>query len=121
METNTSVEQDARAICAECGKGFSVNDMIRYGASYVCATCKPIFMQKLAEGASISSGSLTGTEDASAPAGLSIGSAFSRSLSINADGSGNLGANTVAVTNGTVLYFIDETGTSPPVVQVFEQ
>src|SRR5689334_20487468 len=56
METNTSVGQDARAICAECGKGFSVNDMIRYGASYVCATCKPIFMQKLAEGASISSG-----------------------------------------------------------------
>jgi hypothetical protein len=70
--------------------------------------------------ASISSGSLTGTEDASAPSGLSLGSAFSRSLSINADGSGNLGANTVAVTNGTVLYFIDETGTSPPVVQVFE-
>lgn len=56
METNTSVGQDARAICAQCGKGFSVNDMIRYGASYVCATCKPIFMQKLAEGASISSG-----------------------------------------------------------------
>jgi uncharacterized RDD family membrane protein YckC len=55
METNTSVEQDARAICAECGKGFSINDMIRYGASYVCATCKPVFMQKLAEGASIAS------------------------------------------------------------------
>jgi len=54
METNTSVGQDARAVCAECGKGFSVNDMIRYGASYVCATCKPIFMQKLAEGASVS-------------------------------------------------------------------
>src|SRR5262249_23459457 len=55
METNTSVGQDARAICAECGKGFSVNDMIRYGAAYVCATCKPLFMQKLAEGARISS------------------------------------------------------------------
>src|SRR5215467_360499 len=58
METNTSIGQDARAICAECGKGFSVNDMIRYGASYVCATCKPVFMQKLAEGASISSSRL---------------------------------------------------------------
>jgi uncharacterized RDD family membrane protein YckC len=56
METNTSLGQDARAICAECGKGFSVNDMIRYGAAYVCATCKPIFMQKLAEGAKVSSG-----------------------------------------------------------------
>jgi uncharacterized RDD family membrane protein YckC len=55
METNTSVGQDARAICAECGKGFSVNDMIRYGAAYVCAACKPVFMQKLAEGAKITS------------------------------------------------------------------
>jgi len=71
--------------------------------------------------ASISSGTLTGTEDASASSGLSLGSAFNATLSINADGSGNLGASTVAVTNGTVLYFIDETGTSPPVVQVFEQ
>ena len=71
--------------------------------------------------ASISSGTLTGTQDASASSGLSLGSAFNATLSINADGSGNLGASTVAVTNGTVLYFIDETGTSPPVVQVFEQ
>src|SRR5215813_12701232 len=56
METNTAVGQDARAVCAECGKGFSVNVMIRYGAAYVCATCKPVFMQKLAEGAKVSSG-----------------------------------------------------------------
>jgi uncharacterized RDD family membrane protein YckC len=27
--------------------------MIRHGHAYVCATCKPIFMQKLAEGAAI--------------------------------------------------------------------
>jgi hypothetical protein len=71
--------------------------------------------------ASISSGSLTGTKDTSATAGLSLGSAFKATLSINADGTGNLGANTVIVTNGTVLYFIDETATSPTLVQVFEQ
>jgi hypothetical protein len=71
--------------------------------------------------ASISSGILTGTKDASAPAGLSLGSAFNATLSINADGTGNLGTNTVAVTNGRVLYFIDETAASPPLVQVFEQ
>jgi len=41
-------------------------------------------------------------------------------LSINPDGSGNLGPNTVAVTNGTVLYFIDETGNLPALVQIFE-
>jgi len=41
-------------------------------------------------------------------------------LSINPDCSGNLGPNTVAVTNGTVLYFIDETGNLPALVQIFE-
>jgi uncharacterized RDD family membrane protein YckC len=56
METNTSLEQDARAACAECGSSFAVEDMIRHGAAYVCAKCKPVFLQKLAEGADISSG-----------------------------------------------------------------
>ena len=36
--------------CFECGKLFSTQDMIRHGDTYVCANCKPIFMQKLAEG-----------------------------------------------------------------------
>ncbi|MHB8754705.1 MAG: hypothetical protein ACYC92_07075 [Candidatus Acidiferrales bacterium] len=70
--------------------------------------------------ASISSGNLQGTEDQSAPAGFSLDSPVSATLSISADGSGSLGANTVAVTNGTTLYFIDETSSLPPVVQVFE-
>lgn len=71
--------------------------------------------------ATIFSGSLQGVRDASAQSGLSLAAPFNATLSINGDGSGNLGANTVAVTNGTVLYFIDETGNLPPVVQVFEQ
>jgi len=29
-----------------------MDDMIRHGGNYVCATCKPIFMQKLSEGVS---------------------------------------------------------------------
>ena len=70
--------------------------------------------------ASISSGSLKGVEDASAQSGLSLAIPFNTAPSINADGSGNLGPSTVAVTNGTVLYFIDETGNLPPLVQVFE-
>jgi hypothetical protein len=73
--------------------------------------------------ASISSGALTGTEDEIGLVGLLPGSTVNATLSISADGSGNLGMNSVAVTNGTVLYFIDETGGSPPAagVQVFEQ
>ncbi len=38
------------AVCAECGNLFSKENMIRYGSNWVCATCKPVFMQKLAEG-----------------------------------------------------------------------
>lgn len=38
-------------VCSECGRIFSKNDVIRHGESYVCATCKPIFLQKIKEGA----------------------------------------------------------------------
>jgi uncharacterized RDD family membrane protein YckC len=50
METNTAT---AQAQCVECRQTFSVNEMIRHGSVHVCATCKPIFIQKLSEGAEI--------------------------------------------------------------------
>ncbi len=43
----------ATRVCVECGKLFAADEMIKHGDSYVCAGCKPIFMQKLAEGARI--------------------------------------------------------------------
>ena len=43
----------ATSICAECGRGFLREDMIKYGDSWVCAQCKPIFIQKLKEGVTI--------------------------------------------------------------------
>ena len=78
-------------------------------------------MPDLSGVASISSGGLQGVRDVSAPSGLSLATPLNATLSTNADGSGSLGANTVSVTNGTVLYFIDETGKLPPVLEVFEQ
>jgi uncharacterized RDD family membrane protein YckC len=39
------------AICAECGKMFAKEEMIRHGELWVCANCKPVFVQKIAEGA----------------------------------------------------------------------
>jgi hypothetical protein len=38
-------------LCSECGKPFSLEQVIRYGDRFVCATCKPLFVQRLAEGA----------------------------------------------------------------------
>jgi uncharacterized RDD family membrane protein YckC len=50
MDTQTEL---AQAKCFECGQIFSVNEMIRHGNVHVCASCKPIFIQKLSEGAEI--------------------------------------------------------------------
>lgn len=62
-------------------------------------------------------GTGTGTEDLSGPTGLTLASPVTLPLSITVNGSGNVGAKTVAVTNGTVLYFINENAT-PGVVGV---
>lgn len=39
--------------CAECGRSFAKDDMIQYKESWVCAACKPVFIQKLREGVSV--------------------------------------------------------------------
>jgi hypothetical protein len=38
-------------LCAECGKTFPPDQVIRIADRNVCATCKPILVQRLAEGA----------------------------------------------------------------------
>lgn len=43
----------ATAQCVECGNTFPVDELIQHGNVRVCANCKPVFMQKLAEGAPI--------------------------------------------------------------------
>ena len=43
-----------QSFCAECGKSYSQGDMIRYGNSWVCAACKPVFVQKIKEGLNVS-------------------------------------------------------------------
>jgi uncharacterized RDD family membrane protein YckC len=43
----------AQERCAECGNTFSTNDMIHHGESWICAACKPTFLQRLKEGASL--------------------------------------------------------------------
>ena len=46
------------AVCGECGGIFDKNDMIPHGEIYICARCKPVFMQKLAEGVKLNTGGL---------------------------------------------------------------
>src|SRR5207247_9204407 len=46
----------AEVVCVECGRICPIDNTIQYGNVRVCAGCKPIFMQKLAEGAKIGGG-----------------------------------------------------------------
>ncbi|MCX5770492.1 MAG: RDD family protein [Candidatus Hydrogenedentes bacterium] len=40
-------------VCAECGQTFDVSEMIFYKGSHVCGLCKPIFFQRIKEGAAL--------------------------------------------------------------------
>ena len=42
-----------QAECAECGLRFAEDEMIRFQHSWVCAGCKPVFVQKIKEGVSV--------------------------------------------------------------------
>jgi uncharacterized RDD family membrane protein YckC len=41
------------AACSECGRVSMQENMIRYGDTWVCGECKPIFVQKLKEGVTL--------------------------------------------------------------------
>lgn len=69
-----------------------------------------------------SGGAIAGTSDQSNAAGLQSGQSVSATLSLRSDGTGNVGAQTVAITSGTKLFSIDESGgTAPAVIVVAEQ
>jgi uncharacterized RDD family membrane protein YckC len=56
--TTPAAEPTPEAVCAECGKIFPIEETIRYGNARVCAGCKPVFLQKLQEGAAINTGDM---------------------------------------------------------------
>lgn len=41
-------------VCAECGKGFAADEVVKFGDRYVCAACKPTYLQRMQEGAVVS-------------------------------------------------------------------
>ncbi len=40
-----------KVICAECGNLFPTSETVQFGTRHVCAGCKPVFLQRLREGA----------------------------------------------------------------------
>lgn len=54
--TSTATVTTPQVLCRECGKMVPVGETIRYGDVRVCADCKPVFLQKLQEGANLHAG-----------------------------------------------------------------
>jgi uncharacterized RDD family membrane protein YckC len=42
-----------QSVCSECGQAYAEEDMIRFEEAWICATCKPIFVQKIKEGVTL--------------------------------------------------------------------
>ena len=40
-------------VCSSCGRMFGRDEVIKYGDAWVCAACKPAFVQRLKEGAAL--------------------------------------------------------------------
>jgi len=40
-------------VCSSCGRMFGRDEVIKYGDAWVCAACKPAFVQRLKEGVSL--------------------------------------------------------------------
>ena len=53
VQKSTPADSVARSNCSECGQAFAEEDMIRFQDSWVCAGCKPVFIQKVKEGVSV--------------------------------------------------------------------
>jgi uncharacterized RDD family membrane protein YckC len=49
-QAHQAIQSADQAQCSECGQAFAVDDMIRFEDAWVCATCKPVFVQKIKEG-----------------------------------------------------------------------
>lgn len=45
-----SAASPATVFCTQCGRAFSVDDLMLFGDSYICADCKPAFLQRVREG-----------------------------------------------------------------------
>ncbi len=45
---------DERVFCAECGRPFPPDELVAFDNARVCAACKPVFLQKIKEGVTIS-------------------------------------------------------------------
>jgi uncharacterized RDD family membrane protein YckC len=58
MPGTENPQAEPQVLCAECGRMFPASETVQFGNARVCAVCKPVFLQKLSEGARINTGEL---------------------------------------------------------------
>lgn len=56
LVTGEAIGEGGNVICDECGNPFPPDHVVRYGTVNVCANCKPLFLQKMQEGAALAPG-----------------------------------------------------------------
>ncbi len=53
VQKSTPADFVPTSVCSECGQAVAEENMIRFQESWVCAGCKPVFIQKVKEGVSV--------------------------------------------------------------------
>ena len=51
--SQASPAASGKVACSQCGRPFAVDEMVAYEGRHICAGCKPIFFQRIKEGASV--------------------------------------------------------------------
>lgn len=51
--TPATAQPAAAGVCCECGQSFAADELLSYEGSRVCGGCKPLFFQRIQEGAAI--------------------------------------------------------------------
>lgn len=69
-------------LCAECGRPFPKDDLIRLEEHWICADCKPIFLQKLKEG--VATGFTRGRRSLPVNADTLLEEVMSKGIQVNA-------------------------------------
>jgi hypothetical protein len=82
-------------ICSECGRTFAPDQVIRHGDRWVCAACKPIFLQRLREG-------IAG-EGPRPPGGISEAELLARDYEVDVGGAISQGWNVFKANAGIMI------------------
>lgn len=86
-------------VCAQCGQTFTADQVVRFGDQFVCGACKPVFVQRMREGASAAprAGSISADQLAQRDYEVGVGKHLGRGWNLFKEQTGSLIGATVLV------------------------